>query len=80
MQLLYNGAASEKFSPSNDIRQGDPFSWYILCIMHGRIYSFNYITSHIRKWIPVGLEKMGLAFHICFSLVIKYSVESVKSY
>jgi hypothetical protein len=49
MQLFYNGAASENFSPSHGIRQGDPFSWYIFCIMHGEIYSFNRDQMQGRK-------------------------------
>ena len=82
LSVLWNGCATQKFSPSRGIRQGDPLSPYIFVLCLQRLTQLINKNVEYNRWKPFSVRRNGMKIsHLCFAddilLFTEASIEQV---
>ncbi|KAH9783694.1 reverse transcriptase domain-containing protein [Citrus sinensis] len=68
MRVLWNGEATDEFSPSQGIRQGCPLSPYLFVLCIERLSHGIHNAISAGKWRPIGLSRHGTRLsHLFFA-------------
>ena len=83
MQILWNGGASSKFTPTHGIRQGDPISPYIFVLCIEKLSQLISLAVSHKIWEPITLGRNGPKIsYLCFAddlvLFAKASLDQVQ--
>lgn len=73
MRVVWNGARSEKFTPSREIRQGHPLSLYLFVLCMERLLQVISQQVQEKKWLPITFwEEVACLFPTYFLQMIWY--------